>query len=138
MDCNYEDPESVVRCFIAEMNRWETESHVARRAVRQSDNPASYQAPVTAAMNRIFSAYCTPKPRPHGRQSSFQNPPEYNPEHETVLSSVIRGPSASVRTERDSVFGGLFRYALKRIDNRWLIDTLKRCGDDDSESRAIL
>ena len=138
MNCNYDEPESVVRCFIAEMYRWETESHVARRAVRQSDNPASYQDSVRAAMARIFSAYCTPKSRPYGRNASFQKPPEYNPEHETILSTEISGLSASVRTRRDSVFGGLFRYTLKRIDNRWLIDTLKRCNDDDTESRAIL
>ena len=138
MDCDYDDPESVVLCFIAAMHQWELNSHASQRAVRDSAAPASYQPGVAAAMADVFSQFCTPKPRPYGRNASFQSPPEYNPDHESIQSSIIDGSSASVCTNRDSVFGGMFRYTLQRIDNRWLIDTLRQRNDDGSESPAVL
>ena len=138
MDCNHDNPESVVLYFIAAMHQWELDSHTSRRAVRDSGDPASYQPNVAAAMADVFSQFCTPKPRPNGRNASFQNPPEYDPAHESIQSSEIHGSTASVCTNRDAVLGGLFRYTLKRIDSRWLIDTLKQCNDDGSESPAVL
>ncbi|SMP80166.1 NTF2 fold immunity protein [Neorhodopirellula lusitana] len=138
MDCDHDDPESVVLCFIAAMHQWELDSHAARRAARDTADPYSYQPAIVSAMAHVFSQFCTPKPRPHGRNASFQNPPEYNPDHESIQSSATQGRAASVYTHRDSVFGGLFRYTLKRIDNRWLIDTLWQRNDDDSESPAVL
>ena len=138
MDRDYSDPESVVLCFIAAMHQWELNSHASQRAARDSTDPASYQPSVAVAMADVFSKFCTPKPRPHGRNASFQNPPEYNPAHESIRSTTIDGASASVLTNRDAVFGGPFRYTLKRIDNRWLIDTLRQRNDDGSESPAIL
>ena len=138
MDCDYDDPESVVLFFIAAMHHWEIESHASQRAARNSANPAAYQPAVVASMTDIFARFCTPKLRPHGRTASFQNPPEYDTSHETIVNFDVRSTTASVRTQRDAVFGGLFRYSLKRIDDRWLIDTLKQCNDDGSESPAVL
>ena len=138
MDCDYDVPESVVLSFIAAMHQWELDSHASCRAVRDSPDPASYQPAVAAAMADVFSQFCTPKPRPNGRNASFQNPPEYNPDHESIESSELLGACASVCTRRDAVFGGTFRYTLKRIGSRWLIDTLKQRNDDGSESPAVL
>ena len=136
MDCD--NPESMVLSFIAAMHQWELNSHASCRAVRDSADPTSYQTSVANSMADVFSRFCTPKPRPYGRNASFQNPPEYNPEHESIQSSEIRGSLAYVHTNRDAAFGGLFRYTLKRMDNCWLIDTLKQCNDDGSESPVVL
>jgi len=139
MSCDFSDPESVVLCFIASMHDWELMAHALRRSVRDSADPSSYQSCVLAAMDAVFKQFCTPKRRTNGRNGSFQNPPEYDPNHESVRESEIDGRLASVYTYRDSVIGGgRYRYCLKRHGGNWLIDTLKQCNEDGTESSAIL
>ena len=130
MECDFSDPKSVVSLFIAAMHDWELESHRLRRSVRNSDDPSSYQPSVLESMIAIFGRFCTPKPRTYGRHGSFQNPPEYDPRSEAIEKCEINGSSASVFTYRDSVVGGgFYRYSLRRRNDRWLIDTLKSCGE---------
>jgi len=62
-------------------------SHASR--VRDTDNPSSYQVAVLDSMTEVFGRFCTSKPRPHGRNGSFQNPPEYNPEVESIVTATL-------------------------------------------------
>ncbi len=124
--CSYDNPESVVKVFILAMNRWETEAWQAMRAVRNSDDPASYQTKVKKKLDAIFAMYCTPKDRPYGRLGSFQKPPEYDPTKEHIQCSTIEKRKAYVDTVRDSVLGGgCYRYVLLRKNSQWRIDNLK-------------
>jgi hypothetical protein len=139
MECDFSDPESVVSCFIHAMHQWELDSHALSRSARNSEDPSSYQSSVLASMVAISDRFCTPKPRTYGRNGSFQNPPEYDPQRESINECEIKGSRASVFTYRDSILGGgRYRYSLKRRANRWLIDTLKWFNEDGSESSAIL
>lgn len=80
-------------CFIDA----ELDSHAAHRAARNTADPGSCQPAVAAEMAHVFSQFCTPKPRPYGRNASFQDPPEYNPDHESIQSSETQGGSGNRR-----------------------------------------
>ncbi len=139
MECDYDDPASVVLCFIRAMHDWESESHRLRRAAKGTADPSSYKGAVLDLMNDVFRQFCTPKPRPYGRNGSFQNPPEYDPESESIVNSDVHGLTASVVTCRNAIIGGgHYHYDLKRRGDCWLIDTLKFREDNGTESRAIL
>ena len=130
----FEDPASVVSCFIQAMNQWETESWQAMRSCRTSQDPSSYQSDVKARMDAVFARFCTPRERKYGRNSSFQNPPEYDPRREKILGVEVDegGKRASVTTNREAVLGGGRRkYTLIRRSAGWRIDTLRReiCGE---------
>ncbi|MCP3931776.1 MAG: hypothetical protein GY705_22095 [Bacteroidetes bacterium] len=136
--CNFDDPVSVVSAFIVVMNRWEIHSWKSMRAVRNSNDPSSYQNSSIQLMEEIFSFYCNKKERKYGRLGTFQNPPEYNPDAEKVISKVIEGKKAVVETERDAILGGgRYQYVLYRKDNNWLIDNLKHQYKEQWE-KAIL
>lgn len=132
--CDYNDPESVVHAFIAAMNQWERDAWQAMRAVRDSDQPASYQAETLRKLHAVFAAYCTSRKRPYGRQGSFQNPPEYDPQNETVHSSSVEKSRASVDTIRNAILaGGRHRYILHRQAGQWRIDSVKHEHDGNWE-----
>ncbi|PXA03342.1 hypothetical protein DDZ13_13040 [Coraliomargarita sinensis] len=125
-NCDFSSPESVTRSFIESMHQWEIESEQERRAARKTDDPASYQSKSMEKMNEIFLAFCTPKERKYGRQGSFQHPPEYDPEKEKITKTKEEGNLAQVESEREAILrGGKYRYILKRMNERWLIDRLE-------------
>ena len=73
-------------------------------------------------MDAVFTMYCTARDRPYGRQASFQRPPEYDPERETITRTEILRNKAFVDTERVAVLGGgSYRYVLHKVAGRWLI-----------------
>lgn len=126
-----DEPTSVVRHFITAMNAWERAAWQARMEAREGPDPSAYQAQVRAKVEAIFRTFCTPKDRPYGRQASFQNPPEYDPAKETDIDCQVSGNRAIVDTERQAVLGGgRYRYTLRRIAGRWLIDNLKWMSGD--------
>jgi len=123
---NVVPPELVVQQFIQAMNAWELAAWKLGRAARDAADPAAYQHQVLASQLEVFSKFCTARDRPHGRQGSFQRPPEYDPEREPIVGVEIRGSRAYVDTTRDAVLdGGLRRYVLHRHEGVWLIDSAK-------------
>jgi NTF2 fold immunity protein len=124
-------PEVVVKRFIQAMNSWELAAWKLCRAARDSANPDAYQPEVMATQLAVFAKHCTARERPHGRQGSFQHPPEYDPERETIVKVEVEGERAHVDTNRDAVLGGgPHRYVLHRGARGWLIDSLKEKVDD--------
>jgi len=126
---DFDDPASVVSSFIQAMNTWETDSWLAERSCRATGDPFSYQADVRTKVDVIFSDFCTPRDRNYGRNGSFQNPPEYDPQHEKTVETTVDKvrKRAYVTTHREAVLGGgRHRYTLIRRGGKWLIDTLKR------------
>ena len=120
--CDHSDPESVVLAFIAAMNRWEIACWEASRAAGDAYDMASAKK----TMDDVFDVYCTPKPRPYGRQGSFQKPPEYDPKNEKIIGTSIKGRKSTVDTDRNAVLaGGKYRYTLFLKDGQWRIDNLK-------------
>ena len=122
-ECDYGDPQSVVRAFIESMNSWEKFAHQLSREAEQCENWPE----ILRTQELVFSRFCTAKDRPSGRSGSFQNPPEYDPRSEIVVSSNIeRKDRAHVETDRvASLGGGRYRYTLHLHDGRWLIDNVK-------------
>lgn len=136
-DCNYDDPTSVVCAFIAAMNKWEISCADASKSAKASGNQSDWKW-VLGTMNDVFGIYCTFKPRPHGRQGSFQRPPEYDPEKEKIISSSIDGQRSMVDTTREAVLGGgNYRYTLLRQAGQWRIDNVK-FDEGESWRNAIL
>lgn len=124
-------PESVVVAFIRAMNEWELRAWDASRKARETPDPESFWPEITASLDHVFAEFCTPRKRPQGRASSFQNPPEYDPKTERILGSETSGAKAHVDTERQAPLdGGLRRYVLHLRSGKWLIDSVK---DQDGE-----
>jgi hypothetical protein len=112
------------------MNSWEIASWAASRAARDTDQPASYQPTVLQSQQALFDLYCTQKDRAHGRQGSFGRPPEYDPATEKVIHVEIAGSVAIVETERSTSFaGGRYKYRVKRVGGKWLIESCKHLVD---------
>lgn len=121
------DPGAVVAAFIWAMNAWELRAWQLSRVARDSPDPESSWQEIRVSLDVIFDEYCTARERPHGRQATFQNPPEYDPSLETIIRVDIRGNSAFVETERDALLGGgIYQYALRKRRGLWLIDLVKR------------
>jgi hypothetical protein len=127
---NTSTPRDTVESFIAAMNSWETASWAAMRAVRETDHPESYQPTVLQSQKTLFELYCTRKDPAHGRHGDFQRPPEYDPATEKVLHVEIAASVAIVETERSaSLAGGRYRYKVKRVGEKWLIDSCEHLAD---------
>jgi hypothetical protein len=118
-------PEHIVESFIRAMNAWEIETWESQRAAKGTAQPSAYQLASTRRLADVFLRYCTPRERLQGRNGTFQHPPEYDCEKETIHSVNVNGSTAYVETKRVAVLaGGLYRYKLEKLKQRWLIDTL--------------
>jgi hypothetical protein len=127
---NTSTPRDTVEAFISVMNSWEIASWAAMRAVRDTDHPASFQPTVLQSQKALFDLYCTHKDRAHGRHGDFGRLPEYDPATEKVIHVEIAGSVAIVETERSTSFaGGRYRYKVKRVGDKWLIESCKRLVD---------
>ena len=138
-DC--EDPSRIVQSFISEMHAWETAASIAERATRETNRPDSHWADVKATVDSIFMTYCTPKSRPYGRNASFRQPPEYNPDTEKITNVDFSadGRRAFVDTFRDDpIEGGNRRYVLFRSGGKWLIDNVKLVDKGGTTAQLIL
>ncbi len=118
-------PDAIVTAFIEAMHVWEVNAWAASRRARGTPQAEDYQVEVSAACDRVFAQFCTPRKRPYGRNASFSKPPEYDPATERIVATRISGNKAEVDTLRQALLGGPFRYVLHRRDGRWLIDSLK-------------
>jgi hypothetical protein len=121
------EPEDVVRSFIVAMNRWENES--ARIFDAWEITPEHFNR---EAQEQVFNEFCTPKKRKYGRLGSFQQPPEYDPVLEDVMDSRTVSKS---RVEVDTVRREMntktnYTYVLLKKGGAWLIDSLKREGEN--------
>jgi NTF2 fold immunity protein len=122
-------PDAVVTAFIEAMHRWEVDAWAASRGARGTPQAEDYLVEVAAACDSVFTRFCTPRKRPHGRNASFSRPPEYNPASERIVEIRVNGDQAEVDTLRDAVLGGAFRYRLRRQGGQWRIDSLKHERD---------
>lgn len=122
-------PSAVVTAFIESMHRWEVDAWAASRRARNTPHADDALIDVEAACDQVFARFCTPRKRPQGRNASFTHPPEYDPASECIVATRIDGNQADVDTLRETVMGGAFRYRLRRMGGRWLIDSLKREED---------
>ncbi len=122
-DIDDADPASVLRGFILAMHRWETDC--ARHLGELGADALDWEA-IRAGQARVFDRYCTPKPRPQGRQGSFGTPPDYTPQE--ALVGIERDGSRAALTTREppnDVLRYEARYVLVRKDQRWRIDSKK-------------
>jgi hypothetical protein len=118
-----EAPVDRLKGFLAAMNQWKRQAHQARQAAKHTANPESYWPTVIEGMNAVFAEFCTPRKRPYGRNGAFSNPPEYDPETETILE-VIEDSSRRVRiiTQQATGFKNKCQYVLLKQKGQWYID----------------
>ena len=129
-----DDPESVVDAFIRAMNPWET---YANRVSR--DRGVDAWPEILRSQAVVFYAFCTRKDRKHGRNGSFQRPPEYDHDQEKIAAvEPVSEKRAHVETVRESLLAeGRYRYVLLRQKERWLIDSVQ-FFDGNGWQRSIL
>lgn len=121
----YSKPAEVVRRFIADMHVWELQAAEAHKASTPDDNERFWQAN-NAALAEVFARWCTTKDRKYGRSGSFQKPPEYQPDGEDVLETIIESSRrACVYTQRRTGLAFKQQYVLLKHKGSWLIDNVK-------------
>ena len=119
------DPAEVVRHFIAEMHDWEARTLHDYRSCDPSDIDA-FWGRVRASLGVVFARWCTPKERKFGRLGSFADPPEYQPEHEAILETIVESSRrALVYTQQGTGFRNKRMYVLSKKSDRWLVDSVK-------------
>ena len=111
--------EQVLRSFFTEEMEWE----------RLCDKELLSEQERNQIISNIFDKYITLKERKYGNPAirSYGNDGIYNydPEKEIIESIEIRGSKAIVTTTREETFRETFRYALRKTDKGWLIDSKK-------------
>jgi hypothetical protein len=134
------EPGDVVRAFIAAMHDWEKfAAKTITDATRKGENGFDPKYGIQAAQAAVFQQFCTPKPRPYGRQSSFSKPPEYQPEHETILEvTLATSRRAEVHTQQGTGFKHRRNYILLLRNGKWLIDSVKWQEFDGKWSNGVL
>jgi hypothetical protein len=113
-------PEATLYGFIVAMNRWEGE---AARLSKSRSQKASEQ--LLDTMQAVFDAYCTPRPRPFGRNGSFNVPPEYNPQEEALLERVLERSNRAILITRNKRLLRENRYVALKRGGKWLLDNKK-------------
>jgi hypothetical protein len=121
----YTDPSRVVRRFIEDMHDWEARTLLEFRSLDPSKAEA-FWARTCASLGEVFARWCTPKERKLGRNGSFADPPDYQPEHEVHLKTIVESPRrACVQTWQGTGFRHKRMYVLLKKSDRWLIDSVK-------------
>jgi hypothetical protein len=106
--CDFAKPESVLRCFIVEMNA------IEKRAPRRGMDPTLKD------MNVVLARYCT-----KGKTaSSYSDPPAYDPR--ATLIDLKSGKSKCEMIVRDAADKNEFFYGAVKKNDRWLLDKVKR------------
>jgi hypothetical protein len=135
----FADPAQVVRRFITDMHQWESQTLSAYEMAKKSEQYEAFWDMGREALGKVFSRWCTPKERKYGRLGSFSDPPEYQPEHEAILETILESSRrASVHTQRTTGFGHKRKYVLLKKGDRWLIDSVKWQTHDGKWSNGIL
>jgi hypothetical protein len=107
------DPAEVVRRFIINMHEWEMRILSEYEAAAKSEQYDAFWTDARRSLEDVFSRWCTPKERRHGRLGSFANPPEYQPSHEQILETVNETPRRIiVLTRRIIGFKDARKYVL--------------------------
>jgi hypothetical protein len=140
------EPVAVLYGFIKAMNHWERESYPeSRQLFREGEHIVDQQLLMAYAQRKnqrlkeIFSAYCTLRERPYGRQSTFQHPPEYDPENEKLLDIVKESSQRVVIfTQETTGFCHKNRYVLLRKGGEWRVDNKKWLDPEGKWCKGIL
>lgn len=131
-------PEEVLLAFIAAMNNWEKQCWEDYRKQQTSGYDPERLCRNLERMNAIFAEYCIPKKRPYGRAGAFQNPPEYDPDGETIVEAEHFPGKTIIHTQQHTGLRNKCRYVLIKKGGRWLIDSKQIILADGSVIRAAL
>lgn len=120
------EPAEVVRRFVADMHAWEMQAAADFHATQPQGSEAFWDRARTSQAE-VFARWCTDKARPQGRNGSFAQPPEYQPEYEQILETRLESSrQAVVETQQGTGFKNKVRYTLLKKAGRWRIDNKKR------------
>lgn len=115
-----------LRDFWRRMNEWESEAAAGFASALVSEHEldperaAKFQSEALNRLHGIFSEYCLRRGPQRGLE--FENPPEYDPNREEVLSVTPRGKSLIVRTRRSGTGGAEeFVYEMRKTADLWRI-----------------
>lgn len=133
---------SILKQFIAEMNRWEQQCYkdLRKTNLATADLAAANQKDLDA-MNEIFTKYCTPKKRTNNHVGAYGNPPEYDPSVEKIVDiESVSKKKIIIYTQKElgARVKFKYRYTLMKKGDRWLIDNREWFGLNNKWEKAIL
>jgi hypothetical protein len=121
-----ESPQAVVESFIRAMNAWELEATNLSRQCRKTSEPEAYWPEIKKKLAVIHEQFLSPRKRVYASEPSFQRPPAYDPQKETIVLVEVESSQARVETHRKAMLGGgQYRYLLQKTGGKWLIDSVK-------------
>ena len=121
-----DSPQLVVESFLYAMHDWEVECARLSRHFRDAPNPECFWPEVRQSLAAIHERFLTPRKRIYATVPSFQRPPSYDPASELVRSAETNDRQATVETHKSApLSGGRYLYTLRRVGERWLIDSIK-------------
>jgi hypothetical protein len=126
--------EEVFKQFSIEMYEWNVLCIELENDDSQ-DEKQKYQS-IKGKLDEIFLEYLTIRKRSTGRQAGYDFStahPEYNPETNEILSSVVEGNKAYIEVQETVGFKRKLRYTLHKKKDGWRID--KREHFDEFENK---
>lgn len=144
IECDYDNPESVLRAFFIEMNGWDIEFFPLLHGEGKDSSAANREKldkQVLERLNKIFGKYCTPKDRAkQGRLNwiGVSNPPTYDAAAQKIVGVIYESPRRVSIDTVDELRRGKYRYVLLKKGGRWLVDHKKWFGLDDKWEKDFL
>jgi hypothetical protein len=123
-------PENTLIQFFNEMNAWEIWAKQNDPKEPTEKEWETFKKMCEEKLRKIFDKFCSPKKRVSGRQCDHRDPPEYQPELESIIE-VKKTYSSRVEiiTQEKSGFETRNKYILLKKKGKWLINS-KQWFDD--------
>jgi hypothetical protein len=129
--CDYSDPTSVLRAFMAAMNEWERRARVACDAYKGRYLPSNALNSFWRELGIIFDKYCAPRTGDRRGRLQYRSVgmiPTYDTATEDiveVLARPRRRVEISTRRGDPKAFPREFIYVLEQDGDRWLLKRKK-------------
>lgn len=121
-----DSPQTTVESFISAMNAWELEATDLSRECRKTAEPEAYWPEIKKKLAVIHEQFLKQRKRVYASEPTFQRPTAYDSQNENVTLVEVESLQATVATYRNALIGGgQYRYILKKIEGKWLIDSVK-------------
>jgi len=136
-----QQPIDVLIQFMKEMNQWEKQRWEEQEKIKEnSKNILQQLRHEYVQMNKIFKKYCIPKKRVNNIVGAYSFPPEYDPDNEIILETVIESNRRVVIYTKQKLGFRLFKkYVLLKKRGQWLIDNKQWRADINQKwERGIL
>jgi hypothetical protein len=122
-ECDFSNPESVLRAFWTAMNGWELDANRSMPRVDDFDAMQQWWPQIAEERQRIVMTFCTPKKRPENERPNVGSPPEYDPAKDRIVETKpLSASKLEIKTEDTTRPGRAFTYLIVKKGDKWFLD----------------